>query len=116
MPEEDSDGIDGAELTRPGAERPVVVFAQHGLRRAQDPPLLWRVWQLHREAHAQLAMILERQMRREMHCHATGATAAGTERLGNGFVHCSRCPPQIPPRPYRVRPESGKGSAICRWT
>lgn len=52
MPEEDSDGVDGAELARPGAERPVVVFAQHGLRRPQDPTLLWRVWQLHREAYA----------------------------------------------------------------
>lgn len=32
MPEQDTDGIDRAELARPGAERSVVVLAQHGGR------------------------------------------------------------------------------------
>ncbi len=47
MPEGDSDGVNGAQLARPGAERAVVVLAQHGGRRPQDPPLLWRMRQLH---------------------------------------------------------------------
>ena len=32
MPEEDADGIDGAQLVRPRGERSVVILAQHGGR------------------------------------------------------------------------------------